>query len=140
MLKRRWYDAQQRLRNQLDRSYEARMDFSLRELEAGRGGVAAAAWLRRPIPTAPPSCGRGAARVSTQKGGPTGCVAQPAGPFSKNKKGAGMIRRPCLFGSCSDYRRAASDQRWATMASFSEALMALKVFWASAFRPAESWA
>jgi hypothetical protein len=41
MLKRRWYDAQQRLRNQLDRSYEARMDFSLRELEAGRGGVAA---------------------------------------------------------------------------------------------------
>lgn len=43
MLKRRWYDAQQRLRNQLDRSYEARMDFPLRELEAGRGGVAAAA-------------------------------------------------------------------------------------------------
>ena len=41
MLKRRWYDAQQRLRNQLDRSYEARMDFSFRELEAGRGGVAA---------------------------------------------------------------------------------------------------
>ncbi len=41
-LKRRWYDAQQRLRNQIDRSYEARMDFSLSELEAGRGGVTAA--------------------------------------------------------------------------------------------------
>lgn len=42
MLKRRWYDAQQKLRNQLDRSYEARMDFNLNELEEGRGGVAVA--------------------------------------------------------------------------------------------------
>ena len=33
--------AEQRLRNQIDRTYEARMDFSLDELEAGRGGVAA---------------------------------------------------------------------------------------------------
>ena len=41
-LKRRWYDAQQRLRNQIDRTYEARMDFTLEELEAGRGGVATA--------------------------------------------------------------------------------------------------
>ena len=41
-LKRRWYEAQQRLRNQIDRTYEARMDFSLQELEAGRGGVASA--------------------------------------------------------------------------------------------------
>jgi hypothetical protein len=40
-LKRRWYDAEQRLRNQLDRSYEARMDFSLGELESGQGGAAA---------------------------------------------------------------------------------------------------
>ena len=40
MVKRRWYDAQQRLRNQLDRSYEAKMDFNLLELEEGRGGVA----------------------------------------------------------------------------------------------------
>ncbi|MFO1248093.1 MAG: hypothetical protein U1E93_07735 [Alphaproteobacteria bacterium] len=40
-VKRRWYDAEQRLRNQIDRTYEARMDFSLDELEAGRGGVAA---------------------------------------------------------------------------------------------------
>jgi hypothetical protein len=40
MVKRRWYDAQQRLRNQLDRSYEAKMDFNLAELEEGRGGVA----------------------------------------------------------------------------------------------------
>ena len=38
-LKRRWYEAQQRLRNQLDRSYEARMDFALGDLEEGRGGV-----------------------------------------------------------------------------------------------------
>ncbi len=37
---RRWYDAEQRLRNQIDRTYEARMDFGLDELEAGRGGVA----------------------------------------------------------------------------------------------------
>ena len=40
--KRRWYDAQQRLRNQIDRTYEARMIFTLEELEAGRGGVATA--------------------------------------------------------------------------------------------------
>jgi hypothetical protein len=39
--KRAWYAAEQRLRNQTDRTYEARMDFSLRELEAGAGGVAA---------------------------------------------------------------------------------------------------
>jgi hypothetical protein len=40
--KRRWYDAEQRLRNQIDRTYETRMDFALEELEAGRGGMAAA--------------------------------------------------------------------------------------------------
>lgn len=39
-LKRRWYDAEQRLRNQIDRTYEARMDFTLAELEAGQSGVA----------------------------------------------------------------------------------------------------
>jgi hypothetical protein len=39
--KRAWYAAEQRLRNQIDRTYEARMDFTLRELEAGQGGVAA---------------------------------------------------------------------------------------------------
>jgi hypothetical protein len=37
-LKRRWYDAEQGLRNQLDRTYEARMDFSLGELEARAPG------------------------------------------------------------------------------------------------------
>jgi hypothetical protein len=40
--KRAWYAAQQHLRNQTDRTYEARMGFTLRELEAGSGGVAAA--------------------------------------------------------------------------------------------------
>jgi len=40
-VKQRWYDAEQRLRNQIDRTYEARMDFNLRELESGNGGVAA---------------------------------------------------------------------------------------------------
>jgi hypothetical protein len=40
-LKRRWYDAEQNLRNQIDRSYEARMDFTVEELEVGRGGVPA---------------------------------------------------------------------------------------------------
>lgn len=39
-VKRAWYAAEQRLRNQIDRTYEARMDFSLRELESGEGGVA----------------------------------------------------------------------------------------------------
>lgn len=39
-LKRRWYAAEQRLRNQIDRTYEARMDFTLADLEAGQGGVA----------------------------------------------------------------------------------------------------
>jgi hypothetical protein len=38
-LKRRWYDAEQNLRNQIDRTYEARMDFALGELEAGMGGA-----------------------------------------------------------------------------------------------------
>jgi hypothetical protein len=40
-LKQAWYEAEQRLRNQIDRAYEARMDFSLRELQAGAGGAAA---------------------------------------------------------------------------------------------------
>jgi hypothetical protein len=40
-LKQAWYQAEQRLRNQIDRTYEARMDFSLRQLQAGAGGVAA---------------------------------------------------------------------------------------------------
>ena len=35
-IKRDWYEAEQRLRNQIDRTYEAQMDFSLRELETGR--------------------------------------------------------------------------------------------------------
>jgi hypothetical protein len=31
--KRRWYDAQQRLRNQIDRTYDTRMDFTVSQLE-----------------------------------------------------------------------------------------------------------
>jgi hypothetical protein len=42
-LKRRWYDAEQNLRNQIDRTYEARMDFSLSELEARAPGSGPAA-------------------------------------------------------------------------------------------------
>jgi hypothetical protein len=38
-LKRRWFEAEQGLRNQIDRSYEARMDFSLQELEARLPGT-----------------------------------------------------------------------------------------------------
>lgn len=38
--KQRWYAAEQGLRNQLDRTYEAQMDFTLGELEAGGTGVA----------------------------------------------------------------------------------------------------
>jgi len=34
LLKRRWYEAEQGLRNQTDRTYEARMDFTLDELQA----------------------------------------------------------------------------------------------------------
>jgi hypothetical protein len=37
-VKRRWYAAEQNLRNQIDRTYETRMDFSLDELEAGVPG------------------------------------------------------------------------------------------------------
>jgi len=37
-IKRRWYAAEQGLRNQIDRTYEAQMDFSLGELEAGTPG------------------------------------------------------------------------------------------------------
>jgi hypothetical protein len=36
--KRAWYDAQQRLRNQIDRTYEARMDFTRDELAAPGSG------------------------------------------------------------------------------------------------------
>ena len=37
--KRAWYGAEQRLRNQIDRTYEAQMDFSLSDLQAGAGGA-----------------------------------------------------------------------------------------------------
>jgi hypothetical protein len=39
--KRRWYEAQQRLRNQIDRTYDARMDFTVGELEGGPKGSGA---------------------------------------------------------------------------------------------------
>ena len=38
-VKRAWYEAEQRLRNQTERTYEAEMDFSLRDLRAGAGGI-----------------------------------------------------------------------------------------------------
>jgi len=41
-LKRAWYDAEQTLRNQIERTYDARMDFSLDDLQARHPGVAAA--------------------------------------------------------------------------------------------------
>jgi hypothetical protein len=37
--KRAWYEAEQSLRNQTDRTYEARMDWSLAELEAGNRDI-----------------------------------------------------------------------------------------------------
>ena len=40
--KRARYAAEQRLRNQIDRTYEARMDFTLREVESGAGGTPSA--------------------------------------------------------------------------------------------------
>lgn len=39
--KRRWYQAEQILRNQIERTYEARMDFTLGELEASKSGSGA---------------------------------------------------------------------------------------------------
>ena len=36
--KRAWYEAEQRLRNQIDRTYDARMDFTVRDLEASAPG------------------------------------------------------------------------------------------------------
>ncbi len=42
-LKRRWYEAEQGLRNQIDRTYESRMDFSLGQLEARLLGTGPAA-------------------------------------------------------------------------------------------------
>jgi len=39
-VKRAWYAAEQRLRNQIERTYEARMDFTLAQLQAGAGGTA----------------------------------------------------------------------------------------------------
>jgi hypothetical protein len=40
-VKQKWYAAEQTLRNQLDRTYDARMDFTLEELGAGGHGAAA---------------------------------------------------------------------------------------------------
>lgn len=40
-VKRGWYDAEQSLRNQLERTYDARMDFTLRDLQERKPGVAA---------------------------------------------------------------------------------------------------
>jgi hypothetical protein len=43
-VKSQWYEAEQNLRNQIDRTYEARMNFALDELKQGPGpgkGVAA---------------------------------------------------------------------------------------------------
>ncbi len=37
-IKRAWYEAERRLRNQIDRRYDARMDFSLADLRAARKG------------------------------------------------------------------------------------------------------
>ncbi|MBV9549544.1 MAG: hypothetical protein JO256_07715 [Alphaproteobacteria bacterium] len=39
-VKQAWYEAEQRLRNQIERTYDAEMDFSLRDLQRGEGGVA----------------------------------------------------------------------------------------------------
>jgi hypothetical protein len=39
--KNRWYEAQQRLRNQIDRTYDARMDFTVRDLESRMPGSGA---------------------------------------------------------------------------------------------------
>ena len=37
-MKRAWYRAEQRLRNQIERSYETRMDFTLTQLEGSAPG------------------------------------------------------------------------------------------------------
>lgn len=37
-LKRQWYEVEQRLRNQTERTYDARMDFSLGDLQSGASG------------------------------------------------------------------------------------------------------
>ena len=39
-IKHAWYDAEQPLRNQLERTYDARMDFTLDDLQARRPGAA----------------------------------------------------------------------------------------------------
>jgi len=39
-IKRAWYDGEQTLRNQLERTYDAQMDFTLKELAAKKPGVA----------------------------------------------------------------------------------------------------
>ena len=67
--KRRWYAAERGLRNQIDRTYETRMDFSLRELEAGAPGSGPArapdidtlSWLQAAV--------RGAERTASRSNG-----------------------------------------------------------------------
>jgi hypothetical protein len=58
-----WYKAEQRLRNQIDRTYEARMDHDLSALQAGRGegtgvdtppDVDLRSWLQRELTTPTP--------------------------------------------------------------------------------------
>jgi hypothetical protein len=41
-IKRAWYEAEQNLRNQLERTYDARMDFALVDLLERKPGVASA--------------------------------------------------------------------------------------------------
>lgn len=58
-VKQRWYRAEQGLRNQLDRTYEARMDFTLTELEAGGAGTG---------PASPPDIDTRAWLLAAQRG------------------------------------------------------------------------
>jgi hypothetical protein len=88
-----WYKAEQRLRNQIDRTYEARMDHDLAALQAGRGegtgvdtppDVDLRGWLVREIanPTPPPAAAPAAAAASPAPK-PAAKPARPAQPVAR---------------------------------------------------------
>jgi hypothetical protein len=77
-LKTAWYKAEQRLRNQIDRTYEARMDHDLSTLQSGRGegtgvdtppDVDLRGWLQRELTSPSPVAAK-----------PAGGLTDPAAP------------------------------------------------------------
>jgi hypothetical protein len=98
-LKTAWYKAEQRLRNQLDRTYEARMDHDLSTLQSGRGegtgvdtppDVDLRGWLQREVTSPTPVAAKPAAPVAPK------AAAAPAKPSALPANAANPAPRPAV--------------------------------------------